>query len=192
LSAAAKTKAEAQRKRKYRAQAKAAAKQPTITQERYQHNQIGYRAFSPQPGDIALKVLDQRWIDAYNLRGQLTDREWRAANYLYHRWYQAKVQRALTGGYDGGSSGAKGRKGGKRPTEVEPHSEPLADVWAALRALPADWKELMQAVAIHDQPATSVRGVVNMHPIMALKAACRAVADHFHNSGVSGFERDEI
>jgi len=196
VTAAAKTKAGsagAQRKRKYRAQHKAAAKADTaLTPARYQHHEIGWRAFSPQPGDIALKVLDQRWIDAYNERGQLDDREWRAANYLYQRWYAAKVQRALTGGYDGGSSGAKGKKGGKRPTEVEPASEPLAEVWRALRSLPSDWKVLAQAVAIHDQPATSVRGVRDLHPITAMKYTFRALADHWHHAGVSGFENDEI
>jgi hypothetical protein len=177
------TTAAAQRQRKYRKRKTAGMVESrsagALTPERAQHNAFGLRAFSARAGDEGLKVLDQRWIDKYHLRGQLNDRQWEAASKLYQLWYAARIERAVVGDYEGGGSAQRGRKHGARPNDRVPNLSPLELMWRALGTIPAWQRAIVRTVAIDNRALTQAPRASLSHPIYGLQEALDGVADHF-------------
>jgi hypothetical protein len=187
LSAAAKTQ-EQVRKRKDRERKRrdraAGGRVVEPTPERYQHGRIEYGECM----DAGIKVPQDVWvrqIDRLNYQGKLTDRQRDAGERLYQDWLASGIQKASTGAYEGGSSGSKGRKGGKRPTEAMPASEPFAAYTEAMDSLPGALAVLVRSVVIDDQTPTQASDYIG-RGLSRLQEGLDKLADHY------GFERNAV
>jgi hypothetical protein len=152
LSAPAKTKAKSRNaQRQARHRAKGGSNVPP-TPERYQHGHLR-SGDTIRAGTAVAIEAHQRWIDAYNERGQLTDRQWTAADRLFGAWFASGIQKPCTGAYEGGSGG-QARKHGMKPVNDAPKTEPYIDAWRGLDRLPYDERTVVRAVVLFDEPAT--------------------------------------
>jgi len=149
LSAPAKTKA-AKRMAKHREKGGHLVEP---TPERYQHGRLKIGETIHAGQAVAIET-HQRWIDAYNDRGQLTDRQWTAGDKLFSAWFGSGIQKPATGAYEGGSAGGQARKHGMKPVHKAPRSKPYIEAWQALDTLPYAERTVVRAVVLFDEPAT--------------------------------------
>jgi hypothetical protein len=116
-----------------------------IKWQRKQGRVIESGILTEQAGVFAHRVTDQRLIDRYKVRGNITHRQWEAGDRLYQTWYSAgrsPVQVVgMTVRVDGG--------GAKREM-----SEHQALCWssfvAALKSLPYSAQSLIVDVCLHE------------------------------------------
>jgi hypothetical protein len=129
-----------------------------------------------------------RQIDRLNERGQITDRMRDAGEQLYQDFLASNVQKPTTGAYEGGAGGGKGRKHGKRPTEVVPHTRPFVAYTAAIEALPNNVASVTRRGVIDDEPPTNAQYAIaaQTRGLSLLQEGLDKLADHY------GFDRDVI
>ncbi|MDZ7711694.1 MAG: hypothetical protein U5L06_00575, partial [Rhodovibrio sp.] len=151
-----------------------------LTAERYQHGRLKSGETMTAGQAVAIET-HQRWVDAYAERGQLTDRQWTAADRLWQSWYSSGIQKPCTGAYDGGGSGGKSRKFGMKPSSEAPRSEPYYDAWRGLDRLPVDERTVVRAVVLFDESATAARWNARLttHGISLLRYGLDRLADAF-------------
>lgn len=116
-----------------------------------------------QAGVFAHRVSDQRLIDRYKVRGNITYRQWEAGDRLYNTWYNAgrsPVQvAALTVRVDGGGS--------KRDM-----SERQSINWSAfvkaLEALSLDMRNIIICSVLHEEVPGSLAKSKGHNPVGGL------------------------
>ncbi|MFD2206623.1 hypothetical protein [Kiloniella antarctica] len=119
-----------------------------IKWQRQQGRTIESGILTEQAGVFAHRVSDQRLIDRYKVRGNITYRQWEAGDRLYTTWYNAgrsPVQvAALTVRVDGGGS----KRDMSERQSINWHS-----FVGALGALPLSMRSLVVNVCLHETTA---------------------------------------
>jgi len=182
MAAAAKTKADARRRKQLQ---RAGGRTVEPTPERWNHGKIAYG----ERMEAGIKVPQDLWvrqIDRLNEQGKLTDRQRDAGERLYQHWLASGIKSASTGSYEGGSSAAKGKKAGKRPTETVPATDPFVAYVRALEVLPVQLANVVRNVVVDDCTPTQAVAEEYGRGLSRLQEGLDKLADHY------GFERDKI
>jgi hypothetical protein len=148
-----------------------------IKWQRKQGRVIESGVLTERAGVFAHRVTDQRLIDRYRVRGNITQRQWEAGDRLYQTWYKAgrsPVQVVgLTVRVDGG--------GAKREM-----SEHQALCWnsfkAALESLSLDMRNIVIRSVLHEEVPSSLARSKGHNPVgglYGLSLSLDALGDHY-------------